>query len=155
MKIKCLVDTITNTIFKVLHLCLSRYSLHIDRQSFLGEFFSKFQLNMGQGILSAFLQCDSESHFYSNAGQPPQNHKVTNGQISNINLKQFYSFDFQVPQHFLHVVQLALREFFNSIQVGKDSEASWKKQIYKVIRHTDQECIPEKMLTPEFFRSLE
>ena len=31
MKIKCLVDTITNTIFKVHHLCLSRYSLHIDR----------------------------------------------------------------------------------------------------------------------------
>ena len=71
------------------------------------------------------------------------------------NLKQFYSFDFQVPQHFLYVVQLALREFFNSIQAGKDSEASWKKQIYKVIRHTCQESIPEKMMTPEFFRSLE
>ena len=54
-----------------------------------------------------------------------------------------------MPQHFLHVVQLALREFFNSIQAGKDTEASWKKQIYKVIRHTDQESIPEKMLTPE------
>ena len=31
MKIKCLVDTITNTIFKVLRLRLSRHSLQIDR----------------------------------------------------------------------------------------------------------------------------
>ena len=60
-----------------------------------------------------------------------------------------------MPQYFLQVVQMALREFFNSIQAGKDSEASWKKQIYKVIRHTDQESIPERMMTPEFFRSLE
>ena len=80
MKIKCLVDTITNTTLKVLHLCLSRYSLHIPREedSFRKVFPNFNSLNMGLQILSAFSQCDPQSHFYSNAGQPPQNHKVTN-----------------------------------------------------------------------------
>ena len=60
----------------------------------------------------------------------------------------------QVPQHFLPVVEMALREFFLSVQAGKDTEASWKKQIYKIIQRYD-ESIPENFKTPEFLRSLE
>jgi hypothetical protein len=60
----------------------------------------------------------------------------------------------EVPQHFLPVVEMALREFFLSVQAGKDTEASWKKQIYKIIQRYD-ESIPENFKTPEFLRSLE
>merc|ERR1719350_264873 len=60
----------------------------------------------------------------------------------------------EVPQHFLPVVEMALREFFLSVQSGKDTEASWKKQIYKIIQRYD-ESIPENFKTPEFLRSLE
>ena len=49
---------------------------------------------------------------------------------------------------------MALREFFLSVQAGKDTEASWKKQIYKIIQRYD-ESIPENFKTPEFLRSLE
>ena len=69
------------------------------------------------------------------------------------NLKCLY-FYFQVPEHFLPVVTCALREFFNSIQAGKDAESSWKKQIYKIINRYD-EAIPEYFKTPEFLKQLE
>ena len=38
------------------------------------------------------------------------------------------------------------REFFKSVQVGKDGDPSWKKQIYKVIARLDD-------YVPEFFKS--
>merc|ERR1712012_983252 len=60
----------------------------------------------------------------------------------------------EVPEHFLPVVTHALREFFNSIQAGKDAESSWKKQIYKIINRYD-EPIPEYFKTPEFLKQLE
>ena len=60
----------------------------------------------------------------------------------------------QVPEHFLPVVTVALREFFNSVQAGKDSESSWKKQIYKIIQRYD-EPVPEYFKTPEFLKQLE
>jgi len=60
----------------------------------------------------------------------------------------------EVPEHFLPVVTCALREFFNSIQAGKDAESSWKKQIYKIINRYD-EPIPEYFKTPEFLKQLE
>lgn len=63
-------------------------------------------------------------------------------------------FALQVPEHFLPVVTVALREFFNSIQAGKDAESSWKKQIYKIIQRYD-EPIPEYFKTPEFLKQLE
>jgi len=60
----------------------------------------------------------------------------------------------EVPSHFIPVVEVALREFFNSIQSGKDQESSWKKQIYKIIQRYD-EPIPENFKTLEFLKSLE
>ena len=65
----------------------------------------------------------------------------------------FFS-NFQVPSHFIPVVEVALREFFNSIHAGKDQESSWKKQIYKIIQRYD-EPIPENFKTLEFLKSLE
>src|SRR5690348_12587850 len=38
----------------------------------------------------------------------------------------------EVPTNFRFVVEQTLREFFKSVQIGKDSEQSWKKAIYKV-----------------------
>jgi hypothetical protein len=52
------------------------------------------------------------------------------------------------------VLNVTLREFFNSIQLGKDAESSWKKQIYKIIARFD-ESIPEYFKTPEFLKQLE
>ena len=61
---------------------------------------------------------------------------------------------FQVPDHFLPVVEATLREFYMSLREGKDSESSWKKQIYKVIARYD-EPIPEYFKTQEFLKQLE
>ncbi|CAI2735126.1 unnamed protein product [Schistosoma spindalis] len=52
----------------------------------------------------------------------------------------------EVPDHFRIVVEATLREFFNALYTGKDSEQSWKKPIYKVIARMDQPV-------PEFFKS--
>ncbi|XP_072265955.1 prospero homeobox protein 1 isoform X1 [Pyxicephalus adspersus] len=52
----------------------------------------------------------------------------------------------QVPERFLEVAQITLREFFNAIIAGKDVDPSWKKAIYKVICKLDSEV-------PEIFRS--
>ena len=60
----------------------------------------------------------------------------------------------QVPDHFLPVVEATLREFFVAVRDGKDSESSWKKQIYKVIARYD-EPIPEYFKTQEFLKQLE
>ncbi|XP_053568461.1 prospero homeobox protein 1 isoform X1 [Bombina bombina] len=52
----------------------------------------------------------------------------------------------QVPERFLEVAQITLREFFNAIIAGKDVDPSWKKAIYKVICKLDSEV-------PDIFRS--
>lgn len=52
----------------------------------------------------------------------------------------------EVPEHFLQVVQATLREFFKSIQGGKDQNKSWKRSIYKIIAHLDD-------TVPEYFKS--
>ncbi|XP_067272824.1 prospero homeobox protein 1-like [Pseudorasbora parva] len=54
--------------------------------------------------------------------------------------------DFEVPERFLEVTQIALREFFNAIVAGRDVDPSWKKAIYKVICKLDSEV-------PEIFKS--
>uniref|UniRef100_UPI00398F0260 prospero homeobox protein 2 n=1 Tax=Pristiophorus japonicus TaxID=55135 RepID=UPI00398F0260 len=50
--------------------------------------------------------------------------------------------DFQIPRKFLEVAEVTLREFFNAVYSGKDSDPSWKKSIYKVICKLDSE-VPE------------
>ena len=65
-----------------------------------------------------------------------------------------FLFRFQVPTHFLPVVESTLREFFAAVRDGKDSESSWKKQIYKIIARFD-EPIPEYFKTQDFLKQLE
>jgi len=60
----------------------------------------------------------------------------------------------QIPEHFRPVVESTLREFFLSVREGKDTESSWKKQIYKIIQRFD-EPIPEYFKTAAFLRQLE
>ena len=69
-------------------------------------------------------------------------------------LVHIFSLLLQVPDHFLPVVVISLREFFGSIQTGKDGESSWKKQIYKIIARYD-EPVPEYFKTQEFLKRLE
>ncbi|XP_054825885.1 prospero homeobox protein 2 [Eublepharis macularius] len=45
--------------------------------------------------------------------------------------------DFEVPDGFLDVASLTLREFFGAIKGGKDLDPSWKKPIYKIISKLD------------------
>ncbi|XP_070705860.1 prospero homeobox protein 1-like [Pempheris klunzingeri] len=45
--------------------------------------------------------------------------------------------DFQVPDGFLEVAEITLREFYIAISMGKDHDPSWKKAIYKVICKLD------------------
>ncbi|XP_042181094.1 prospero homeobox protein 1-like [Oncorhynchus tshawytscha] len=61
--------------------------------------------------------------------------------------------DFEVPERFLEVSQLTLREFFNAIVAGKDVDPSWKKAIYKVICKLDSE-VPEVFKSPNCLQEL-
>ncbi|KAK7893486.1 hypothetical protein WMY93_022638 [Mugilogobius chulae] len=60
--------------------------------------------------------------------------------------------DFEVPERFLEVAQVTLREFFNAIVAGKDADPSWKKAIYKVICKLDSE-VPEVFKSPTASRN--
>ncbi|CAB1443149.1 unnamed protein product [Pleuronectes platessa] len=51
--------------------------------------------------------------------------------------------DFQVPDRFLEVAEITLREFYISISMGKDRDPSWKKAIYKVICKLDSDVPTE------------
>ncbi|XP_062266918.1 prospero homeobox protein 2-like [Platichthys flesus] len=51
--------------------------------------------------------------------------------------------DFQVPDRFLAVAEITLREFYISISMGKDRDPSWKKAIYKVICKLDSDVPTE------------
>ncbi|XP_051909005.1 prospero homeobox protein 2-like [Hippocampus zosterae] len=44
---------------------------------------------------------------------------------------------FQVPDGFLDVAELTLRQFYAAVSTGKDRDPSWKKAIYKVICKMD------------------
>ncbi|XP_030637322.1 prospero homeobox protein 1-like [Chanos chanos] len=61
--------------------------------------------------------------------------------------------DFEVPDRFLEVAQITLREFFNAIVAGKDVDPSWKKAIYKVICKLDSE-VPEIFKSPNCLQEL-
>ncbi|KAL5274333.1 PROX1 family protein [Megaselia abdita] len=60
----------------------------------------------------------------------------------------------EVPQNFRFVVEQTLKEFFRSIQGGKDTEQSWKKSIYKIISRMD-DPVPEYFKSPNFLEQLE
>ncbi|XP_057679484.1 uncharacterized protein LOC130907945 [Corythoichthys intestinalis] len=45
--------------------------------------------------------------------------------------------DFQVPNRFLEVAEITLREFYTAISAAKDRDPSWKKAIYKIISKLD------------------
>ncbi|XP_030200775.1 prospero homeobox protein 2-like [Gadus morhua] len=51
--------------------------------------------------------------------------------------------DFQVPERFLEVAEMTLREFYVAVSLGKDCDPSWKKPIYKVICKLDSN-VPEE-----------
>ncbi|KAF4099102.1 hypothetical protein G5714_019228 [Onychostoma macrolepis] len=51
-----------------------------------------------------------------------------------------------VPERFLEVAQITLREFFSAIVASRDVDPSWKKAIYKVICKLDSEV-------PQIFKS--
>uniref|UniRef100_A0AAQ4Q031 Prospero domain-containing protein n=1 Tax=Gasterosteus aculeatus aculeatus TaxID=481459 RepID=A0AAQ4Q031_GASAC len=67
-------------------------------------------------------------------------------------LKIFFS-DVKVPERFLEVSQVTLREFFNAIVAGKDADPSWKKAIYKVICKLDSE-VPDVFKSPNCLQEL-
>ncbi|XP_049626664.1 prospero homeobox protein 2 [Suncus etruscus] len=54
--------------------------------------------------------------------------------------------DFEVSTCFLEIASLTLQEFFRAVSMGKDSEPSWKKPIYKIISKLDSDI-------PEIFKS--
>ncbi|KAL4618112.1 prospero homeobox protein 1-like isoform X2 [Arapaima gigas] len=54
--------------------------------------------------------------------------------------------DFQVPDRFLEVAEITLKQFFSAILLAKDTDPSWKKAIYKVICKLDSDV-------PHYFKS--
>ncbi|XP_075940767.1 prospero homeobox protein 2-like [Anarhichas minor] len=51
--------------------------------------------------------------------------------------------DFQVPDRFLEVAEITLREFYVAVSMGRDCDPSWKKAIYKVICKLDSDVPAE------------
>ena len=60
----------------------------------------------------------------------------------------------KVPSRFRWVVEQTLREFFKAVQLGKDMDPSWKKQIYKVIARLD-DYVPDYFKSQSFLDQLE
>ena len=60
----------------------------------------------------------------------------------------------KVPSRFRWVVEQTLREFFKAVQLGKDMDPSWKKQIYKVIARLD-DYVPDYFKSQTFLDQLE
>ncbi|XP_061668872.1 prospero homeobox protein 2-like [Syngnathoides biaculeatus] len=54
-----------------------------------------------------------------------------------LNVHYNKSGDFQVPNGFLQVAEMTLRQFYAAISTGRDRNPSWKKAIYKVICKMD------------------
>ncbi|RVE60605.1 hypothetical protein OJAV_G00182590 [Oryzias javanicus] len=54
---------------------------------------------------------------------------------------------YQVPERFLEVSEVALREFYSAIWTGRDSDPCWKKGIYKIICKLDS-SLPEAFRMP-------
>lgn len=51
--------------------------------------------------------------------------------------------DSQIPDRFLEVAEITLREFYVAISLGKDRDPLWKKAIYKVICKLDSDVPAE------------
>ncbi|XP_030635768.1 prospero homeobox 3 [Chanos chanos] len=64
-----------------------------------------------------------------------------------LNMHYNKSNDYQVPDRFLEVSELALREFFSAIQSGRDADPCWKKSIYKIICKLDSP-VPDSFRLP-------
>ncbi|CAG5928084.1 unnamed protein product [Menidia menidia] len=60
-----------------------------------------------------------------------------------LNLHYNKANDFQVPDRFLEVAEITLREFYVAISMGRDRDPSWKKAIYKVICKLDSDVPAE------------
>lgn len=53
----------------------------------------------------------------------------------------------QVPEKFIEVAEVALREFYSAIHNGRDSDPCWKKGIYKIICKLDSP-VPDPFRLP-------
>ena len=88
MKIKCLVDTITKTIFKLLHSCLSRYLLHIRTQvDVLGKV---FQISMEKGASSTQITQVDQVRYLINILTGSQILKYTASRPKNTSNREVY-----------------------------------------------------------------
>lgn len=66
------------------------------------------------------------------------------------NVKLFFAFlcvCVQVPERFIEVSEVALREFYSAIWTGRDSDPCWKKGIYKIICKLDSP-VPDAFRLP-------
>ncbi|XP_051557578.1 prospero homeobox protein 1-like [Myxocyprinus asiaticus] len=64
-----------------------------------------------------------------------------------LNMHYNKSNDYQVPERFVEVSEVALREFFTAIQSGRDTDPCWKKAIYKIICKLDSP-VPDSFRLP-------
>ncbi|XP_064796879.1 prospero homeobox protein 1-like [Oncorhynchus masou masou] len=65
-----------------------------------------------------------------------------------LNMHYNKSNDYQVPNRFVEIAELALREFYMAIQTGRDSDPCWKKSIYKIVCKLDSP-VPDSFRLPE------
>ncbi|XP_055794964.1 prospero homeobox protein 1-like isoform X2 [Salvelinus fontinalis] len=64
-----------------------------------------------------------------------------------LNMHYNKSNDYQIPDRFVEIAELALREFYTAIQTGRDSDPCWKKSIYKIVCKLDSP-VPDSFRLP-------
>ncbi|KAM9426666.1 LOW QUALITY PROTEIN: prospero homeobox 3 [Pholidichthys leucotaenia] len=69
-----------------------------------------------------------ESHL--RVGRDTELYRILNMHYNKSNI-------YQVPERFIEVSEVALREFYSAIWTGRDSDPCWKKGIYKIICKLD------------------
>ncbi|OAF71926.1 hypothetical protein A3Q56_00283 [Intoshia linei] len=67
--------------------------------------------------------------------------------IKNLNMHYNRNNQIELPENFVTISQLSMREFFEAIKNMKDCQPSWKKPIYKTIARLDD-------IIPNFFKSV-
>ncbi|KAG7259796.1 hypothetical protein CRUP_001224 [Coryphaenoides rupestris] len=96
-----------------------------------------------------YIQMEKQARQASAQG-PPHASALSVGRESELfralNMHYNKASDFQVPERFLEVAAITLREFYAAVSLGKDSDPSWKKPIYKVICKLDS-SVPEEFKT--------
>ncbi|CAL9692377.1 unnamed protein product [Knipowitschia caucasica] len=126
----------------VLKMCFSDVQFTRCITSQLIKWFSNFReffyIQMEKSVRQVVLQGEPDGDTLT-VGRESQLFRVLNMHFNKTT-------HFQVPDRFLEVAEITLREFYAAICLGRDRDPSWKKAIYRVISKLDSDVPAQFML---------